>query len=385
MTILQKRPVLSARLLLLLCCALLPIGGFGVFSASIAKLDFEEIYFLLFVSLTVILFCRNIDRNLLLLFLATSGYLLSQFLIEIKHISGGELLKLSKPYLLFLFFSLSVSFNTNLHKYCSQNRVIALIVLLVFVDLLCWIVAQYNANLLPQGIRKEFYLRTGVLRYYDVYILFVEFLILYLLTFTHHQKKKFVLISLFLIVFFLTLDRVFLVFGLFLLINNSKNRILYFALLLLLSPVFYLAVSTFDFSSEVARRFYALFDLLAMYDELLNRFILPVTNAGYEFTASNIIFGEGVLQKFFIPWYEYRGLNPYHYSVDSFVITIFVKHGLVGIFLLGYIIIKCFRCVKHSKILQLWLIFYLILHNGAFVISFLILSFLVRNIYDENS
>ena len=86
---------------------------------------------------------------------------------------------------------------------------------------------------------------------------------------------------------------------------------------------------------------------------------------------NNFFFGEGIDFKFYIPWFEYRGLNVNHHSVDSFYWTFFVKHGVFGMgTILGAIL---FFLRSKPWPVVMWVLVYLITHNGPYLPSFLIM------------
>jgi hypothetical protein len=79
---------------------------------------------------------------------------------------------------------------------------------------------------------------------------------------------------------------------------------------------------------------------------------------------TNILFGYGFGSTFYIPWFEYQGLDTFHNVVDSTYITLFVKFGLFSIFYL-YIFFKLIT-VKFSKRLSRALVVFFLISMVTF-------------------
>tara|TARA_B100001057_G_scaffold480199_1_gene552773 strand:+ start:2271 stop:2990 length:720 start_codon:yes stop_codon:yes gene_type:complete len=236
---------------------------------------------------------------------------------------------------------------------------------------------------MPDGIRKQLYVRSGVYRYSDFATLFAQ--IISLISFCQNRyipRKMFVSFVLFLLLVVLTQDRMFMLFGFLLfyvtLVQRGSILIIFFSLFLLLIPIYYLAGIE---SSEITGRIYNLSSIDLILEELLIRIVMPVLNGGYSLNLITFLFGEGFDFKFFIPWFEYRGQSTSHNSVDSFYVTVFVKHGLLGLTLF---LVAIFYPLRHqSKSTLIWILVYFLTHNGLYQADFLIMMiFLV--LYAKN-
>jgi hypothetical protein len=73
----------------------------------------------------------------------------------------------------------------------------------------------------------------------------------------------------------------------------------------------------------------------------------------------NVLFGYGFGSTFYIPWFEYQGLDTFHNVVDSTYITLFVKFGLFSIFYL-YIFFKLITVKFSKRLSRALMIFFLI-------------------------
>tara|TARA_B100001057_G_C22670647_1_gene879723 strand:+ start:81 stop:818 length:738 start_codon:yes stop_codon:yes gene_type:complete len=230
-------------------------------------------------------------------------------------------------------------------------------------------------ELMPEGIRKELFLRTGIYRYSDFAVIFAQTIaIVSFYTHRFEPKKLNTSFFLFLLIGALTQDRAFLLVGFASYIINLLPRISFInfvvGLTFLVIPVFILSGLE---QNEIIERFTNLNNITLILEELAIRIVLPVISGGYILDATTILFGEGLNYKFFIPWYEYRGLNPYHNSVDSFFVTFFVKHGLVGLTLFLFALLSSLR--GQPRWIFIWIILYFITHNGAYQATFLLMMF----------
>ena len=95
----------------------------------------------------------------------------------------------------------------------------------------------------------------------------------------------------------------------------------------------------------------------------------------------DFLFGEGMGLKFYIPWFEYRGLNPWHFSVDSLFAFAFFKYGVIGVSILCYAIRKLLWqrpwCLANA-----WIWLYLLVHSGINVPGFLLFLFILTVLRD---
>jgi hypothetical protein len=365
---------------------LLPISGIAFLQWEIFYIGVEE-FFLLFALLWFSLFNKTTatTNKKIVLFLFLFLYILF-YTFPYLDKASLELLKLVKPYFFILAVAVFFSF-TNRRFLVEQNQLVYLIFIALVADVIIYIALIVDPSLIVEGIRKEFYLRNDIYRYFDASILLIQTLII--LSFSIYKGQKYKIISvflLFLLLGFMTLDRVFLVFGFISLLAGIEKRAYKFMIVCLMALVLGGGIVFNEISmSENSARFLNLLDIDLVVDELMGRFIIPVISGEYVFSAPTFLFGVGMDYKFYIPWYEYRGLNPYHNSVDMFFVTFFVKHGIIGLILFFYVIMAFTK--NYPKILFYWLCAYLFFHNGAFVTSFLtmivFMSFLIRPCNDK--
>lgn len=80
-----------------------------------------------------------------------------------------------------------------------------------------------------------------------------------------------------------------------------------------------------------------------------------------EMSIMEVFFGYGFRTFFEIPWFGYRGLDPYLNSIDSMYLTFFVKYGMCSIFLIVLFLKLITKNIKDKKHKYLIIFFFLLL------------------------
>lgn len=273
---------------------------------------------------------------------------------------------------LLVFFILAITMPVALSKdSTSEKQVLLILVFSVFCDF-CLYLGLYFFEFTQPGIRGEYFQRTGLVRYADIFHL-VNFMLASVLFFKSTTTKV-LPVLLMIVISTISQERVLLIWSLgcaFGLMGklNSPQKVIYFCFLSLLAIVIYEHVQNIG-DGEFLQRMYELGNLELLTFALHHRFIEPVLQGGYILSASNILFGAGGNFSFYIPWFEYRGLNPEANSVDSFYITFFVKYGLFTMSFICYALVVFFRPLGVGCY---WVPVYLAVQNGIYVPTFLIL------------
>jgi len=357
-----------------------PIGGISFLSAEFLYLSVSE-YFLIFTIL--ILGILNKQMPSISVVVILFFFFIYVALTAVPILWNDNLfwiLKNLKPYLFILIVAVFL-FLTDKISLVSKNRLILIVAAAISIDAFTWAILIFAPEYMPEGIRKEFFIRNNVYRYFDVSILFIQSIIIYCFwAFKKDELIKFTLLIAYSIMVLLTQDRVFMLFGGVAFFIYSGKLVKVFLLIFLIISISTVGV-LFDDSNttEAAGRFYSLLNYSLIFDELYSRFILPAKAAGYELSLGGLIFGEGIDFRFYVPWYKYRGLDPYHNSVDSFFVTFFVKHGVLGLVVYFAVIHQGIK--KYPVILYVWILSYLSMHNGLYVNSFLIMLVLSSSLY----
>ena len=124
-------------------------------------------------------------------------------------------------------------------------------------------------------------------------------------------------------------------------------------------------------SDEVMSRLTELFNLPLLIGALEYRFVQPAIVGGYELTIQSFLIGEGIGFEFYVPWFDYRGLDPWHFSVDSLFAFAFFKYGILGLIIWVYAVSRVLWFHPLS-IANAWIWLYWFVHSGVNVPSFLL-------------
>ena len=349
---------------------ILPIGGVNFLATKLLYLSIDEWFLIFTVFWFGLIHKKRTSYTAVILIFSFFTYLLFYTIPALEDASRFESLKTLKPY---FFISIVVVFLALKDKTAliSADRLAHIILFVICFDVTVWGVSIYIPEIMPEGIRKEFFIRNNVYRYFDSAILLLQSVIIF----------GFWLFISYLIVVALSHDRMFMIFGFVVLLVYSNIGVTLITMLLLavLSVIFYSILDQYV-TPEVATRFINLTSPDLVLRELFARFIEPVVEGGYELNLKTFLFGEGVNFKFYIPWYEYREIDVYHNSVDSFFVTFFVKHGILGVIIFYSIVHQVLR--KFPKVLYAWILLYLLVHNGLYVTSFLMMLIFLSFLYD---
>jgi len=90
-----------------------------------------------------------------------------------------------------------------------------------------------------------------------------------------------------------------------------------------------------------------------------------------EMSYLEFFFGYGFRTYFEIPWFGYRGLDPYLNSIDSMYLTFFVKYGMCSIFLIVLFLRLITKNILYKK------------HKYSLIVFFLLLFFTYSPLYQN--
>lgn len=300
------------------------------------------------------------------------GALLMFFaLSNIVHVVTSAQLLLLDIFLL-LNFALAIILGRFISLAITEKQNLEQIILIAILADVAVYTFTYTFEFSPTGIRGEYFLRTGLLRYHD-YLTVTIFAFCSFFFFKSDFKSKKYLCYL-IILCALSQDRIFLIWTLFCIIIFCFK--LQFRWRIVSLGFFIFLISTIDLTTflqnegESILRILELVNIDLLIASLNLRFMVPIQASGYELSFTNFFLGAGSDYQFYIPWFQYRDLKPWSSSLDSFFITFFIKYGLFGVLLASYILFLALRPLGRSAV---WIIFYLIVHNGPFVEGFLLL------------
>jgi hypothetical protein len=240
----------------------------------------------------------------------------------------------------------------------------------------------------PAGIVGEFLARTGVLRYSDELTIALYGFLSYAFFLEKRTASRIVVLLLLTALAMISLNRVFIMF---VLVNaawliydevraRTGSRAIASGAVALLIGCLGLGGAAFvgrwiGTDSEAAARLLDLTSLSSLLGALAVRFVAPAVDGGYELNALTWLFGAGPSFLFYIPWFEYRGLESYHASVDSFFFAGFVKYRITGLVLLTILVTRCLWRLP-NRLGHAWFWVYLLVHNAIAVPAILLFLFL---------
>lgn len=284
--------------------------------------------------------------------------------------------------LLLLIISSVLSQSSTRHR-VKESHLLAIIIGCILFDLLYYAATFFGA-LSAGGISGEFYLRTGLLRYSDLLTISLFGVANYFVYMNRsNPARSFVWLTVCAAISALSMNRVFalgflLAFSWWLFtVVKSKTKLPIVPVLGALAPLFVLAVVGMSVANssaetgEAVERIREIFDMSLLLNALSYRFVEPAFVGGYEYSLYSVLFGAGIGFKFYVPWFEYRGLDPWHFSVDSLFAFAFFKYGIVGLMIWILAMIRLLW-QRPWNIANAWIWLYLLVHSGVNVPGFLL-------------
>ena len=233
------------------------------------------------------------------------------------------------------------------------------------------------------GISGEFFARSGLVRYADLMTITLFGLANYFVFASESTSKALFWLTICGIIAVLSLNRIFAI-GFLIALSwwlgmavRNWTRLPLASYLASASPVVLLIIAGVLFTrsqpeaTEIVSRITELFDISLLISALSYRFVEPALVGGYELTPFSFFFGDGMGLRFYVPWFEYRGLDPWHFSVDSLFAFAFFKYGIVGVTVLCLSIIRL-TWNKPWDLSNAWIWLYLLVHSGVNVPAFLL-------------
>ncbi|WP_407081938.1 DUF6369 family protein [Photobacterium leiognathi] len=285
--------------------------------------------------------------------------------------SSSILFKLKdlKPYFViltsFVFFSVykECFFKLN-YEWLTSNRIVYF--LLTKYTLIYLILALFGPSYFSSDM---YYEANKSIRFSDVGILFVKFAFIYLVL---NKRVTMSITALLFLTFLVSGNRTSVIAFVsvlslyYLLFGHVNRKVIY----IISSPVLiflaYYVVDArgLDFNYEHLREFF------------INRFD-PFISEFSKFNNSDFVFGLGVGHPFYIPWFEYRGLNPYNHSIDNLYLTLFVKQGVFSIVTYIFIVYTCLKITGDRMLVFISLLYFAligltssIIYQSSFVFLF---------------
>lgn len=267
------------------------------------------------------------------------------------------------------------------------HTIIAIAALAIGLDLVTYLVGT-RIGVGPAGITGEFLARTGVLRYSDELTVTLYGFLSYAFVLEKRRSARIAILSLLAVLAVISLNRVFMLFAVLNAVwltydevrGRTGSRAIASAVVAMLvaclgAVVAAVVASWIGTDSEALARLLDLTSMSRLLTALAARFVAPAMDGGYELNVVTVLFGAGPSFLFYIPWFEYRGLESYHASVDSFFFAAFVKYGVTGMVLLTIVVARCLWRLP-NRLGHAWFWAYLVVHNAIAVPAILLFLFL---------
>ncbi|MEZ8879477.1 DUF6369 family protein [Vibrio lentus] len=372
--IIDKRKSLLCFLILVV---FLPIGGvFNNYFFKYYIYSFEFYYIGLFLAFTLSVLRR---RRLQKYYILYAFFIFSIFYSVL--LNDSPLIykfKDLKPFFILLTASMFYFYYKDIFSLSNSIHLsLNLVTNLLLIKYCCIVVILYlfGSSFFSNDL---YYQINNSIRYSDIGMLFIKMLFFYLLL-NKRLNVKFVI--LFTITLLISGNRTVLMalllsLGVYFLFYATLHKKIIFVLILPL--LIFLVVYVFE-----SRGTHLNFEYLNSF--FMNRFS-PFFIELSRFSDFSYIFGLGVGHPFYIPWFEYRGLEPYNHSLDNLYLTIFIKQGICSVFTLFFILFTASIVCDNKKFLFLSLCYISILgltssiiYQSTFIFLFIFLMTLRRD------
>ena len=223
-----------------------------------------------------------------------------------------------------------------------------------------WFIILNNTNL-AGNISNDAYFEINETRYASIG---TSYVLLYFVAFLSSNKKfnawDIVYIA---VPLFLAGNRtMFFIFGILYLANmflSTKNVLgLFKKVLLFIVGVFVLVFGVFSLNEKLKVRIISMFDYDLVMEQLFSKRFSPFIEEMATFEWYHYIFGKGVGETLFIPWFVYRkNIDNFNISMDNIYMTMYVKYGVFSLiiyFLLLFFIFKTKTNQKFKILLTLY-------------------------------
>ena len=134
----------------------------------------------------------------------------------------------------------------------------------------------------------------------------------------------------------------------------KKAALLFFGLIAL-------AFGVLSLNEALKERVVSLLNVELLLTELAEKRFLPFFIKLDSFSWYNYIFGKGIGETFFIPWFEYReNIDNFNVYMDNIYLTLYVKYGL-GMFILLFCLVYFINKTKTNKRFKILVIAYFVI------------------------
>ncbi|NJB37079.1 DUF6369 family protein [Croceivirga sp. JEA036] len=277
---------------------------------------------------------KKISKPLIMVTLSAAiflgGYLLYGILFNSSDITAIDVLKDIKP---IFFLTVGFVFLVLLkdHQLAWNGKLAYKILKYNFYASLFWFVLFKTTNIIGIVSNDPFYLRSEI-RYASIS---TSFVLLYFVGSIASKKKfsKLELVFVLVPIFFTGNRTSFVVLALLFVVNmilsaNNINLLIKRIFFFLMGFVF-LVIGIFNFSKTLKERFLTLLDFNLLAEQLGDKRFSPFFQKLANFEWYHYIFGKGIGETIFIPWFAYReNIENNNIYMDNLFMTLFIKYGL---------------------------------------------------------
>lgn len=258
------------------------------------------------------------------------GYLLFGILFNCSDITAINVLKDIKP---IFFLTVGFIFLVLLkdHQLAWDGKLAYKILKYNFYASFFWFVLFKTTNIIGIVSNDPFYLRSEI-RFASIS---TSFVLIYFVA-AIASKKQFSRLELVyvLVPIFLTGNRTsFIVLAVLFVVNmilSANNiKLLIKRIFLFLMGFVFLVIGVFNFSETLKERFLTLLDFNLLAEQLREKRFYPFFQKLANFEWHHYIFGKGIGETIFIPWFVYReNIENNNIYMDNIFMTLFIKYGL---------------------------------------------------------
>jgi|GEM_PF-712802 len=286
-------------------------------------------------------------------------YLVIGFFLNTNRFSVVDILKDTKPIFLLIvgFVFLDIIKNRQIEW---NSRFSQRLLKLNFLATLLFFLLLNSTNLVSIATDDPYYLQQGT-RYISMGTFFALF---YLLAKMASNEK--ITIMEFVFIFgpiFMSGSRttiliIVLLFGFNTVLSMKHPKSFLRKATFFLSGIVFLVFGVFTLNSNLRERVISLLDVELLATELAEKRFSPFFIKLESFSWYNYIVGKGLGEPFFIPWFEYReNIDNFNIYMDNIYLTLFVKYGL-GFFILLFCLVFYINKTITNKRFKILVLFY---------------------------